>query len=99
MESVKGQILVGHRWRVHASNAVVRPIDFRIPRLNCGCGNQSFDTHWCVYNLAPVNVVNLKRSFAPEQNSAIPATFDMPLHRGEKRSQLCPRKFKSVIME
>jgi hypothetical protein len=88
MEPIKRQILVAIASEC-TPNAIIRPIDFRVPLSHNGFRNEYFDTHWFMHNSTPVNVVSEKR-FKSEQ-VVLPATFDMLLNSGEKLNQLGPR--------
>ena len=60
MEPVKGQILVAIAGE-YTSYAIVREMDFRVPFPYNGFRNEGFDTHWCMHNFTPVNVVSETR--------------------------------------
>ena len=60
MEPVKGQILVAIAGE-HTSYAAVCVMDFRVSLPYNGFRNECFDTHWCMHNFAPVNVVSETR--------------------------------------
>lgn len=60
MEPVKGQILVAIAGE-GTSYAIVRVMDLRVPLPYNGFRNECFNTHWCMHNFTPVNMISETR--------------------------------------